>query len=430
MKPTLSFASLSLVTLLATAAPAVAADARMAESVGVPHVKEHSKPQTTPAPVGEGSTVKAEDAAPAKVEPAAEKAMAMPVAAGPVNYVGKIQTYKASSEDTLLTIGEKFGLGYVEMCSANPSMDPWRPGDGTFMILPTMHLLPDAPRKGIVVNLSEMRLYYYSRDGVKTYPIGVGREGFSTPVGTTSVTNKVTGPVWRPTDRMRREDPTLPPQVGPGPENPLGTHALYLGWPQYLLHGTNKPWGIGRRVSSGCVRMYNRDAETLFQTVGVGTQVSVVRQPIKFGWVGDMLYVEAHPDEDLADEVERAGAAQDYKVPSDIFANISRAAGAKRDQIDWKAVRAALKERRGYPVPVLVDPKDDQYFVTAAMEARSGTSRFGPRLTQGNPPQPIDVQAQGQNKPAVEVGDHDAKASDTSVQQPASPRRKLGQFNG
>jgi L,D-transpeptidase ErfK/SrfK len=317
-----------------------------------------------------------------KNKPAEAKPTTKDIAATPVNYTGKVQTYKATEADTLLTIGQKFGLGYVELRSANPTIDPWHPGAGTFIIIPTIHLLPDAPRKGIVVNLSEMRLYYYSKDGIKTYPIGVGREGFSTPIGTTSVTHKVIGPVWTPTDRMRREDPTLPAQKGPGPDNPLGTHALYLGWPQYLLHGTNKPWGIGRRVSSGCVRMYNEDAQALYKTVPEGTMVTVVRQAIKFGWVNNMLFVEAHPDDVLADQVERGGYTQDYKVPADIFSSLSNAAGKEKENIDWQAVREALKERRGYPVPILNNPKDDQIFITTTMKTRSGTSRFGPRLTQ------------------------------------------------
>lgn len=338
------------------------------------------------------TSVKADDD---DAEEGSVRSHAIPAVAGPVNYVGEIKTYKARTDDTLLTIGEKHGLGYVELRSANPAMDPWRPGAGTYVILPTMHLLPDAPRKGIVVNLSEMRMYYYAKDGVKTYPIGVGREGFTTPVGTTSVTRKQLGPTWTPTDRMRREDPKLPVQIkGMSPDNPLGTHALYLGWPQYLLHGTNKPWGIGRRVSSGCVRMYNHDAETLFNSVPVGTPVTVVRQGIKFGWVGDMLYVEAHPDDVLADQVERVGETQDYKVPADIFDNLGRAAGKARERIDWKAVRQALKERRGYPVPILLNPSDSQRFVTASMETRAGTSRFGPRLTNEVAPAPRSATVQ------------------------------------
>lgn len=394
---------LALTLLFALTIPAAAADSRMAGSQAAAPAKETKRLSV---PEKEADTQKA-------VAKDSDKPQAKKVVSGPVNYVGEIKTYKARSEDTLLTIGEKYGLGYVELRSANPQMDQWRPGAGTFVILPTMHLLPDAPRRGIVVNLSEMRLYHYSKDGVRSFPIGVGREGFSTPVGSTSVTRKMAGPVWRPTDRMRREDPTLPAQKGPGPDNPLGTHALYLGWPQYLLHGTNKPWGIGRRVSSGCVRMYNQDAQSLFESVPVGTPVTVIRQGIKFGWIGDMLYVEAHPDEILADQVERAGSAQDYKVPSDIFANLSRAAGSARDRVDWKAVREALRDRRGYPVPILANPAPEDHFVTASMASRAGSSRFGPRLTD-----------------EARVAQQPAAATQQPAAEPSRGRRRSGGFNG
>lgn len=385
---------LAALVILSFSFPACATDKRMSGTIPIASV----------APAA--GTVKADAQTPAEpTQEAAPKTLregpqSMPAATAPVakhkapqsqstrvNYVGSIETYKARSEDTLLTIGEREGLGYVELRSANPAMDPWQPGNGTFMILPKMHLLPDAPRKGIVVNLSEMRVYHYRPDGqIRSYPIGVGREGFSTPMGTTTVVRKAEGPTWRPTDRMRREDPTLKPVYTAGPDNPLGTHALYLGWPQYMLHGTNKPWGIGRRVSSGCVRMYNSAAEELFKEVKVGTPVAVVRQPVKFAWIGDMLYLEAHPDGALADQVERGSL--DYKVPPDIFANLSRAAGTARDTIDWAAVRAALKDRRGYPVPILQGATEENHFVTASMEARAGTSRFGPRLTS-DPVQPL-----------------------------------------
>lgn len=416
---------------LLASAPAWSADSRMAGTVPVAKAKVSKTEvktatekaasktaarisKTNKQEKGEGKTGVVH---PSQVQPAAgsggideEKPKKVVAKVGPVNYVGEIKTYKARSDDTLLSIGERYGLGYVELRSANPAMDPWRPGAGTFVVLPTMHLLPDAPRRGIVVNLSEMRMYHYSKDGIKTYPIGIGREGFSTPIGTTSVTRKAVGPVWTPTERMRREDPSLPATVGAGPENPLGTHALYLGWPQYLLHGTNKPWGIGRRVSSGCVRMYNQHAEELYKQVAVGTPVTVIRQGIKFGWIGEMLYIEAHPDEALADQVERVGSTKDYKVPSDIFDNLGRAAGKARDRIDWKAVREALRERRGYPVPILLNPSDDDHFVTASMASRAGTSRFGPRLTD----EPVNAQP--------------VNAASTEAAQP-SPRRTRD-FNG
>lgn len=418
---------------LALIAPAHAADKRMAGSMPV-HVfeKKEEKSETKPEKEAKKAAVSAKTAQAAPETPAEVKKVAMPAQTpvqpvkaalkkGPINYVGEIETYKAQGDDTMLTIGARESLGYVELRSANPSMDPWRPGAGTFMILPKMHLLPDAPRKGIVINLSEMRLYYYMKNGeIKTFPIGVGREGFTTPMGSTTVVSKTKDPTWRPTERMLREDPTLKAVYLPGPDNPLGTRALYLGWPQYRIHGTNKPWGIGRRVSSGCIRMYNANAEYLYDTVPVSTTVTVVRQPIKFAWIGDMLYIEAHPDEMLADQVERVGGAPlDYKVPSDIFANISRAAGSARDNIDWGAVRAALRDRRGYPVPILQGATEDSQFVTAEMIDRAGTSRFGPRLTE-EPLEPL--------VPGMDVGNSHPAEEKPAV--PAAAPRRAGSFNG
>lgn len=344
--------------------------------------------------------------------------------ASPKNYIGEIELYRAKADDTMLTIGEAHRLGYVEIRSANPLSDPWKPGEGTVLILPKMHLLPDAPRRGIVVNLSEMRMYYYPENGEPvTHPIGVGREGFSTPLGNTTVTRKSIDPDWRPTPRMRREDPTLAAVVPGGtPENPLGTRALYLGWPAYLLHGTNKPWGIGRRVSSGCVRMYNSSVEELYDTVKVGTPVSVIRQPIKFGWVNDMLYIEAHPDEMLADQVERRGGqAADYKVPDDIFANLSKAAGKDgRERIDWNAVRAALRDRSGYPVPILKDATDEHHFVTASMQSRAGTSRFKSRI-QERAQRRVQVPVAPRTQQSVQAEPQEANQGRV--------RRAQGQFN-
>ena len=154
------------------------------------------------------------------------------------------------------------------MVAANPGIDPWVPGEGTEINLPTVHLMPDladADPEGIVVNLAEMRLYFFEKPGgvPQSFPIGIGRDGLNTPTGTTEVVAKRKNPTWRPTKRMRDEDPELPEVVPPGEDNPLGTRALYLGWPQYLIHGTNKPHGVGRRVSSGCVRLYPEDVETV-----------------------------------------------------------------------------------------------------------------------------------------------------------------------
>ena len=162
-------------------------------------------------------------------------------------------------------------------------------------MLPTVHLLPDAAPEGIIINLADMRLYYFAEPGgpMQSFPIGIGREGLLTPLGSTKVVRKNKDPTWRPTPRMRAENPELPEAVPAGPDNPLGNRAMYLGWPQYLIHGTNKPLGIGRRTSSGCVRMYPEDVEYLFDRIAVGTKVTVVDQPIKLSWIDDALYIEA-----------------------------------------------------------------------------------------------------------------------------------------
>ena len=216
-------------------------------------------------------------------------------------------------------------------------------------------MLPDAPRKGLVINLSEMRIYYFKNPGEQplTYPISIGREGLQTPKGTTSIVRKKEGPTWRPTARMREEDPELPASVPPGPDNPLGTHAMYLGWSQYLIHGTNKPFGIGRRVSSGCMRMYPEDIVKLFPMVPVGTKVTVVDQPVKVGWIDDRLFVEVSPTQDQSIKIEEDGVVKSYEIQAEDMKRITRKAGEYADQINWEVVRKAVQEHRGVPIMVL-----------------------------------------------------------------------------
>lgn len=268
-------------------------------------------------------------------------------------YIGSMQTVSARYEDTLLQIMRENDLGYVEIRAANPGVDVWIPGDGTKITLPTRHLLPDAPREGVVINLAEMRLYsFVDPQNPMTFPIGIGRDGLNTPLGETKITRKKEGPTWRPTPRMREEDPDLPAEVPPGDENPLGTHALYLGWPAYLIHGTHRPWGIGRRVSSGCIRMYPEHITKFFESTPVGTPVRVVNQPIKLAWINDVLYLEAHADDKLADDVERLGTVKEYDVPNSLFAQLRAKAGEHYDKLDWDHIRSLVKERRGYPIAI------------------------------------------------------------------------------
>lgn len=268
--------------------------------------------------------------------------------------IGEVLDYKTSYEDTFIYLARDYGLGYVEMRAANPGVDPWVPGAGVELVLPTGHLLPDAPREGIVINIPEMRIYsYVEKDREpQTFPIGIGREGLETPQGETSVVRKAEGPVWRPTPRMRKEDPDLKEVYYPGPENPMGTHALYLGWPQYAIHGTNRPFGIGRRVSSGCIRMYPKDIVTFFSMVPIGTQVRVINQPVKMAWVEDELMIEAHPTVDQAVQVEEVGVLNYEKIPEEEIDRILTVAGSDYKDIDWEAVRKVYGLRLGYPVPV------------------------------------------------------------------------------
>lgn len=267
--------------------------------------------------------------------------------------IGQTQVYAPGPQETFVDIARKFDLGYVEMLAANPGIDPWLPDPDTALVIPSAHLLPEAPRRGIVINLAELRLYYFASDGAEilTFPIGIGSEGTETPEGETYVALKRVNPTWIPPESIRREKPHLPSSVGPGPDNPLGAYALNLQWAGYAIHGTNRPAGVGRRVSHGCIRLYPEDIERLFALVAVGTPVRIVHQAVKAGWSGDALYVEVHPDQRDADELEAGGALSERLTPP-IGDIVRRAAGATAKQIDWLAVHRAAARASGVPVEI------------------------------------------------------------------------------
>ena len=296
------------------------------------------------------------------------------------NYIGEIKTVTANYEDTLVHIGRDYDVGFVEMRAANPHLDPWIPGAGAKVIVPTMHLLPDAVRESVVINLAEMRMYFYKTPGQapQTYPIGIGRDGLLTPVGVTTITRKKAGPTWTPTARMRSEDPTLPVTVPPGPDNPMGTHALYLGFPQMAIHGTNKPYGIGRRVSSGCIRMFPEDIGKVFDQVPVGAKITVVDQPIKAAWIGNKFYLEVHPTQAQATMMEKEGAVPDYELSERDLSYIMKKAGPGVEKLDWAAIRKVVKDRNGYPT---------------AIAERAQTASMEPNGRSNNPDQNVKVEA-------------------------------------
>ncbi|HYM04506.1 MAG TPA: L,D-transpeptidase family protein [Stellaceae bacterium] len=267
--------------------------------------------------------------------------------------VGLVGTYVASENDTLLDVARRFDLGYTQLVSANRGIDPWQPGAGRNITVPNLYLLPDGPRRGIVVNLVQNRLYYFPPDGgtVETYPIGVGVQGASTPIGTTRIVAKRAHPRWVPPASIRAERPELPAVVPPGPDNPLGDYALQLGWPSYLIHGTNKPDGVGRNASHGCLRLYPEDVERLFGEVAVGTPVRVVNEEVQTAWIGGDLYLAVYPTKEQADQLD-VNEPVTPTMPPRLKQRVEAAAGSHPVHIDWSVVERAGRERTGIPVRV------------------------------------------------------------------------------
>ena len=272
---------------------------------------------------------------------------------GDDSLVGRTQAFAASYDDTLLDIARRFGMGISEMQLANPGVDMWLPGDGTTIRLPSRFVLPAGPRSGLVINVPEMRVYYYPKGKpfVHTWPISIGRVGWETPLGKTRIVRKAVRPTWTPPESIREEyaerGEPLPRVVRPGPDNPLGSHALYLGLPEYLIHGTNRPYSIGMRVSHGCVRMYPEHIVELYGLARSGTPVTLVDQGVKAGWAGDELYIEVHPEIDVPAEESRPTMTD--AVTSIIAATPEGSPPAK---VDWKRVEEALATANGIPVAV------------------------------------------------------------------------------
>ena len=289
------------------------------------------------------------------------------VAAGPVQaaryflpptdvpFVGRIQRYTTVHTDTLADIARLYGVGHDEIVAANAGVDVWLPGEGVEVVLPTRFILPGTARQGIVVNLPEMRLYNYGLDAhgksvVTTHPVSVGRMDWRTPLGSSSVVAKVTDPAWYPPKSIRAEheadgDP-LPRIVPAGPDNPLGQHMLRLGIPGYLIHGTNRPYGVGMRVTHGCLRMYPEDIEWLFDDVPVSTPVMLLNQPIKLARLGDRYFVEVH-----AGLEEEPGTSED--ALNALMAVIEERAGkATLKTIDRDALLQVIEQASGIPIPV------------------------------------------------------------------------------
>lgn len=285
-----------------------------------------------------------------------------------VQVLGQMQRINAHEKNTFTAIAREYNLGYNELRIANPNVDPWIPGADTAVFLPTMFVLPDAKRDGVLINLPSMRLLHFKQASttnshlvITSYPIGIGREGWATPTGEFHITEKTRNPNWYPPASVRKEHADLgnplPAIVPSGPDNPLGLFKMRLSEPDYLIHGTNKPSGVGMRVSHGCIRLYPENIAALFESVPSKTPVRIINQPALAGWRNGELYLEVHPplaedERDLAvlahAQIEKALAMQNGNIP-----------------LNQQSIDTVIRERRGLPFPITTGTDLESYLTTA-----------------------------------------------------------------
>ena len=274
--------------------------------------------------------------------------------------VGYVQQTIVGKEDTLPDIARRFDVGYEEMLTANPGVDPWLPGVGREVVVPTQFVLPAAPHEGVVVNVAAMRIFYYPphKKGepqvVFTHPIGIGKVGWKTPEGSTKIISRQKDPVWVVPKSVRDEHAEdgekLPAQVPPGPDNPLGQYMFRLGWPSYLIHGTNKPYGVGMRSSHGCMRLYPEDIAVFFDLIPIGTKVTVVNQPYLFGWRDGTLYLQAYA---VMEDDSRDWSNNRKRLLAKLLnPKLQKRIVEHDNEIDWQRVGDLAHTPRAVPVPI------------------------------------------------------------------------------
>ncbi|MFZ2452071.1 MAG: L,D-transpeptidase family protein [Methylovulum miyakonense] len=282
--------------------------------------------------------------------------------------VGALAAMDIRENDTLPDIARHFGLGYNDITRANPIVAPWTPVPGSRVLLPTSFILPNTPHQGITLNLANMRLFYYPKaepDKVYTYPIGIGRQGWNTPTGLTQIVTKKANPVWNVPPSIHQEhaqkgDP-LPGSIGPGPNNPLGLYAMNLGFERYLIHGTNKPYGIGMQISHGCVQLYPEDIEVLFHKVGVGLPVRIVHQPYLTAWQDGGLYLEAN-------EPLPKWSGDKARLKKQLLKDLRKLSAKQHVTVDWEKVERIVERADGIPTPVLVpSPSETELAASATL---------------------------------------------------------------
>ena len=289
--------------------------------------------------------------------------------------IGRLAVIRLKKGDTLPDIARHFSLGINTVSAANPGVDIWVPKAWRRVLLPLSFILPDTRRKGIVINLAAMRLFYFKKDGkllaVSTYPVGVGTTQRPTPMGKMYVRRKKFRPTWYvpasiAEDHRKKGDP-LPAKVPPGPLNPLGEHALYLSKSGYLVHGTNKPASVGLRATNGCIRLYSEDIKRLFENTPVKTPVKIVNQPYLVGQRDGIIYIEAHTP------FEESGTTELKKAYAKLR-NIEKKSG---QALDWKKVKKAVVEARGIPVPIFEIGHGSEKNATETIKLRHPDKLYG-----------------------------------------------------
>lgn len=264
--------------------------------------------------------------------------------------IGQVASHQVKAGESIASIARDYDLGYYELLQANPHVDPKQLPAGTQLVIPSQFLLPNVPREGIIINLGTMRLFYFPKDQpvFYTYPVGIGKQDWSTPLGHLSIIEKIADPVWRVPKsiydfRMQQGDP-VPKMMPAGPDNPLGEFALRLSKPTYLIHGTNEPASVGVRSSAGCIHLYPEDIRELFGMIAVGEPVFIINEPYQAAWDNNVLYIQAY----LPLAEQRVALADTEQVSKALLAPLT----PEETVIDWDQALQALADHTGLPTAI------------------------------------------------------------------------------